>query len=48
MIEFTKLHVKQALEAAAENAEIRDVPYTDDSYISEESILNSYNYDNIK
>lgn len=48
MIEFAKLHVKAALEAANESA------YAEEGYIgynwsvNEESILNSYPYENIK
>lgn len=52
LIAFTKLHVKAALEAAAENAKIINDPtsytgntgseYPPDQIISKESILNSY------
>lgn len=47
MIEFAKLHVQAALEAANENLE-----YTDEdsstSYVVESSILNAYPLENIK
>jgi hypothetical protein len=49
MIEFAKLHVEAALKAAAENAETRYIPYTDDDYeIDKRSILNAYSLENIK
>ena len=48
MIEFAKLHVEAALKAASENANTKDVPFTDDVEVDEDSILNSYSTDNIK
>lgn len=44
LIEFTKLHVKQALEAAANNADIIGVG----PHIDKDSILNAYPESNIK
>jgi hypothetical protein len=54
MIEFAKLHVKEALKEASENGEIVDIsPYKDGGDLSyfgvdEQSILNSYPLENIK
>lgn len=49
MIAFAKLHVKAALEAAAEKAEMKPYPYNgcsecgrDDMDIDKKSILNAY------
>lgn len=51
MIEFAKLHVQEALRQASEKAEIfkssNSVSFLD-ARISEESILNAYNLDEIK
>ena len=48
MIEFAKLHVKQALKEASEKALV----YADEGgyseFVDEYSILNSYSLDNIK
>lgn len=44
MIEFAKLHVKQALETAAEEAELEMY----ETWIDKQSILNAYLEDNIK
>lgn len=49
MIEFAKLHVEAALEAAAFNAETRYIPYTDNDYeVDKRSIRNAYPLTNIK
>jgi hypothetical protein len=53
MIEFAKLHVKEALRVAAYSAEIESCgnPYdpSDDSQcVNKESIVNSYPLENIK
>jgi hypothetical protein len=48
MIEFAKLHVEVALRAASLEAHTKDVPYTDDVEVDENSILNSYPLKNIK
>lgn len=48
MIEFAKMHVQAALEAAAHNADMKFIPYQDDEEIDRESILNAYSLDNIK
>lgn len=51
MIEFAKLKVKEALEAAADNAEITwdGLPGIGEfQIVDKESILNAYNLDNIK
>ena len=50
MIEFARLHVKAALEAAAEKAEtergyLNNLPVI---YVTKKSILNAYPLDNIK
>ena len=44
MIEFAKLHVKAALEAAAENAELNEITMTPDV----NSILSAYSEELIK
>lgn len=48
MIEFAKMHVEAALKAASENADMKDVPYTDDIEVDKDSILYSYPLANIK
>jgi hypothetical protein len=48
MIEFAKMHVEAALKAASENADTKDVPYTDDIEVDKDSILYSYPLDKIK
>jgi hypothetical protein len=48
MIEFAKMHVEAALKAASENADTKDVPYTDDIEVDKDSILCSYPLDKIK
>jgi hypothetical protein len=48
MIEFAKLHVKQALKEASEDAHTKDVPYTNDVEVDKDSILNAYLLENIK
>jgi hypothetical protein len=50
MIEFAKLHVEQALKAAAENVELYEgMHYGTISYeVDEQSILNAYPLDLIK
>ena len=48
MIEFAKMHVEAALKAASENADTKDVPYTDDIEVDKDSILYSYPLANIK
>jgi hypothetical protein len=55
MIEFAKLHVTKALEAASENATIDDIgsPNCDGEWMScdivnKDSILSAYPLDNIK
>ena len=48
-IEFAKLHVKEALKAASEKAEIDPRSYTHNDYeLNKDSILNAYPLDNIK
>ena len=44
MVSFAKIHVEEALKCAAENA-VSDEPF---SGVSKESILNSYDLNNIK
>lgn len=46
LIEFAKLHVQAALEAAAENAQILERDLYDD--VDKESILTAYSLENIK
>jgi hypothetical protein len=46
--EFAKMHVQKALEAAAENAKHIHKEYDKDFKIDKDSILNSYNLENIK
>lgn len=48
LIEFTELHVKEALKQASEKAEMNLIKYTDDYEINRHSILTAYNLDNIK
>ena len=55
MIEFAKMHVELALEAAAENVELKDYyeyqyggGYEKKQEIDKNSILNAYFYDNIQ
>ena len=48
MIEFAKLHVQAALEAALENAPYGSSTDTVSYKDMKDAILNSYNYDNIK
>ena len=48
MIEFAQMHVEAALKAAGENAHTKDVPYTEDTEVDKDSILNSYPLENIK
>lgn len=53
MIEFAKLHVNAALEAAAENAEMTGIAYGNDTAITDymvdkQSILKAYPEENIK
>lgn len=49
MVEFAKIHVKEALKQASENAEQKWVKYTDNDYeIDKESILKSYPLKNIR
>jgi hypothetical protein len=48
MIEFTKLHVKAALEAASEQADIKDDWDNRKGSIDRDSILNAYSLENIK
>ena len=48
LIEFAKLHVQAALEAASENAETKPVIFTNDEEIDRDSILNAYPLTNIK
>jgi len=48
MVEFAKMHVEAALKEASENAETKDVPYTDDIEVDKVSILKAYPLDNIK
>jgi hypothetical protein len=47
MIEFTKLHVTQALKEASEKAEVEVIEYRDYE-VDKESILNAYPLENIK
>lgn len=49
LTEFAKLHVKAALKAAADNAELKAYPYSgcpecgrDDMYVDKKTILNAY------
>lgn len=48
LIEFAKLHVQAALEAASENAYTRFIPFTNDEEIVRESILEAYPLSSIK
>ena len=51
MIEFAKLHVKEALNQAAENAKAKEDPDdygTGDIWVDRNSILNAYPESNIK
>jgi len=48
MIEFAKIHVKAALEAALEDAPYGSSTDTVSYKDMKDAILNSYNYDNIK
>lgn len=48
MIEFAKLHVEEALKAAAEQAEIENDWDNQKGNISKDSILNAYLLENIK
>lgn len=48
LIEFTEYHVKLALEAAYNNAEMDLIKFTDDWEINKDSILNAYPLENIK
>ena len=49
MIEFAKLHVEAALEAAALEAHTKLVPFTDnEQQVDKESILTAYPLTNIK
>ena len=48
MIEFAKLHVEEALKAAANEAITEFIPFTDDEDVDRDSILNSYPLTNIK
>ena len=47
-IEFAKLHVEEALKAAAEQAEIENDWDNQKGNISKDSILNAYPLENIK
>ncbi len=47
MIEFARLHVQAALEAASVKAELKEA-YSGMVWIDEESILNAYPLENIK
>jgi hypothetical protein len=47
LIEFTNLHVKAALEAAAKSAKVKFAPNSDRYWIDNESILNAYPLTNI-
>ena len=48
MIEFAKLHVEAALKSAAFGAYTKDVKFTEDVEVDQESILNAYPLENIK
>ena len=48
MIDFAKYHVRLALKQASENAKIKFIPFSDEMEIDIESILNSYDLNNIK
>ncbi len=51
MIEFAKLHVKAALEQAADNAIAKENPAdygTGEIWVDRKSIINSYPLDNIR
>ena len=48
MIEFAKLHVQAALEAATIDATTKFIPFTDDEEVDRDSIRNAYPLDNIK
>ena len=48
MKNFAKLHVQEALYVAYNNAELRNVKYSNDVEIDKDSILNAYDLDNIK
>lgn len=48
LIEFAKLHVQAALEAAAIDATTKFIPFTDDEEVDGDSIRNAYPLTNIK
>lgn len=48
MIEFAKIHVEAALKAAASDAYTKDVPFSNDVEVDQESILTAYPSENIK
>ena len=48
LIEFAKLHVQAALEAAAIDATTKFIPFTDDEEVDRDSIRNAYQLINIK
>jgi hypothetical protein len=48
MIEFAKMHVEAALEAAAIDATTKFIPFTDDEEVDRDSIRNAYPLENIK
>ena len=48
LIEFAKLHVQAALEAAAIDATTKFIPFTDDEEVDRDSIRNAYPLINIK
>lgn len=48
VIEFAKLHVEAALEAAAIDATTKFIPFTDDEEVDRDSIRNAYPLTNIK
>ena len=48
MIEFAKIHVKAALKAVCDYAYTKDVTFSNDVEIDEDSVLTSYPLTNIK
>lgn len=48
MIEFAKLHVEAALDAARQNATLKLMKFTDDYEVDKKSISESYPLTNIK
>lgn len=48
MVEFAKMHVEAALKVASEEAQVQHILGSNEFSVHKDSILNSYNLDNIK